>query len=193
MRSYLGRVFSLTSRGYLVEVTIGGRPARFGPMNIVKHGTTIDPPVLDLAETKASGGTFASGTYYWKVTAQNEWGETTASNEVSALLPVNGTQALAWDRVRGATSYRVYRGGDAGEGMKLVGEGVGLGFIDTGLPGGLATPPLFNTTEEQVEYRVGDQVMICQVGTIRDNFIIVGKVVDVTMQTLRDPDLGGSL
>lgn len=67
-------------------------------------------PVLTKGATTTTGGTFAAGTFFWKVTALTGYGETAGSNEVTATLVATGTQALSWAAVPGATLYRVYRG-----------------------------------------------------------------------------------
>lgn len=56
-------------------------------------------PAVTLGTTASSGGTFAAGTYYWKVTAITSNGETVGSNEVTATLAVNGTQTLNWGAI----------------------------------------------------------------------------------------------
>ena len=71
-------------------------------------------PALTLGTTGASGGVATAGTYFWKVTAVGPTGETLGSNEVTATLVANGTQALSWTAVANATGYNVYRATTAG-------------------------------------------------------------------------------
>lgn len=54
---------------------------------------------VTLGATATTGGTFAAGTYYWKVTAVDSKGESLGSNEVTATLTANGTQVLNWPAV----------------------------------------------------------------------------------------------
>lgn len=92
------------------------------------------------------GGTFAAGTYYWKVTAVNQYGETLGSNEVSAVLAANATQDLNWNDVTGATSYVIYRGTAPGAENRRVDE-VGTSiYTDTGSAGFASSLPETNTT-----------------------------------------------
>lgn len=95
--------------------------------------------------TAGTGGTFAAGTYFWKVTAVSASGaESTGSNEVSATLTANQTQPLTWTTVSGAQSYNVYRGTAAGAENVLVGNSVTAAFTDTGTAGTAKTPPAAN-------------------------------------------------
>jgi hypothetical protein len=118
----------------------------------IAHGvlcnvTALMPsPVLTLGTTATSGGTFAAGTYYWKVSAVNAsggGGETLPSNEVSAVLAANGTQALSWGAVAGAASYNIWRGTTAGGENVLVATVTGTTYTDTGSAGTSRYP---NTT-----------------------------------------------
>jgi len=98
-------------------------------------------PALTLGATAGSGGTFAAGTYYWKVTAKNASGESLASNGVSAVLVLNGTQVLNWAAVPTATSYDTYRGTVAGAQNSRVTTVTTLTCTDTGTSTAGPTPP----------------------------------------------------
>jgi len=78
----------------------------------------LPPPVQSATVPSASGGTMASGTYRYYITAVNANGETTVSNEQTAVVTgPTGSVALSWASVTGATAYRIYRtaaGGAAG-------------------------------------------------------------------------------
>lgn len=68
------------------------------------------------ATSQADTGGFlpASTTYYYKVTAITDVGETTVSTEVSqatgAAAPATHTVTINWTAVTGATGYKIYRG-----------------------------------------------------------------------------------
>lgn len=79
----------------------------------IPYSTAVSAPT-GLAATPGGGGTLAADTYYYVVTATTFYGETTPSAEVSAVVAADGTVALDWDNVAGATGYRVYRGTDSG-------------------------------------------------------------------------------
>lgn len=112
------------------------------------QGTLTSVPVLTLGTTSGSGGTFAAGTYFWTVTATNRNGETIGSNQVSATLVLNGTQALSWTAVTGATGYRIYRGpGTLGTPNTWVASlGAVTSYTDTGTSVYASCPPKVNTT-----------------------------------------------
>lgn len=59
-----------------------------------------------------SGGSLATATYYYKVTAIGSFGETTPATEVNsgARTGPSASCALDWADVTGASSYRVYIG-----------------------------------------------------------------------------------
>jgi hypothetical protein len=73
--------------------------------------TYLAPPAHLIDSPSANGGSFAANAYYWVVTAVNDAGETTPSNEVTATLTgTTSSVGLGWNPVPGATGYNVYRG-----------------------------------------------------------------------------------
>lgn len=74
------------------------------------------PGGLAAPSTGTAGGSLATNTYFYKVTAlDGGLNETTPSAEVSkAVTGPNGTVTLTWNAVAGAVRYRVYRGTSAG-------------------------------------------------------------------------------
>ena len=66
------------------------------------------------ASPVAGGGSFAAGTYYWKITGLNAAGETVGSSEVNAVVAANGHVDLTWSALTGATGYRIYRASSSG-------------------------------------------------------------------------------
>ena len=111
----------------------------------------ISPPTGMTAVAVATGGTFAAGTFFWEVTATTALGETTVSNEASAVLVLNGSANLSWTAPVGTvTGYKVYRGTASGAENVLVTTIVGQAttFTDTNV-GGAGTPPTSNTASIQ--------------------------------------------
>lgn len=101
-------------------------------------GTTASVP----GSNTTGDGSFTAGTYYWKVTATNAFGETATSNEVTATMSTNGSITLTWPTISGAAGYNVYRGTAAGAENKLVASAItATTFKDTGAAGTTATPP----------------------------------------------------
>jgi hypothetical protein len=99
------------------------------------------------AAANVGGGTFAAGTYYWVVTGTDAYGETTASNEASAVIALNGTATLTWAALPpGTTGVKVYRGtAPATENVRVATLGAVTTYTDTGTAGTGATPPIANT------------------------------------------------
>ena len=76
----------------------------------------LSPPAAAPGATPSTtGGSLATATYYYKISALNASGESVGSAEASAAVTgPTGSVALTWSAVTGATSYRVYRGTAAG-------------------------------------------------------------------------------
>ncbi len=120
-----------TSEAALYTVP-GSTSVKIATASLCNVSSLIAPPVLTLGTTASSGGTFAAGTYFWKVTAKSASGETLGSNEVSATLVANGTQALSWTAPAGWASFNIYFGTSAGNENILVANVTTTSFTDTG-------------------------------------------------------------
>ncbi|MGH7139548.1 MAG: hypothetical protein ACREHD_27700, partial [Pirellulales bacterium] len=116
-----------------------GNTIMVGGTLVASSGIFVGPPAVNSAgiappvETPPSftfvGGTMQSGTYYYVVTAITATGETTASNEEPITFNIprpQGTVAVNWTAVAGATGYKIYRGTVVG------GENVLVGAVNNG-------------------------------------------------------------
>lgn len=102
------------------------------------------------ATPSASGGTLATNTYWYKVTALNSVGETVGSNEVSAAVTgPTGSVALTWTTVPGASSYRVYRGTSSGA-QNVYYTATTNSFTDTGAANTGGSVPSSDTSAKGV-------------------------------------------
>lgn len=120
----------------------------------------LPAPVITLGAASA-GGSFAAGTYFWKLTATNTGGETIASNEVTATLTANQEQPINWTAVAGADGYRLYRGTAAGAENVLVAviaSGATVTYTDLGAAGTEATPPSIDRTAGAQTVHAGGQM-----------------------------------
>jgi hypothetical protein len=124
------------------------------PTNIAPQGVSATPV--------GAGGTFAAGTYFWKLTFVDGFGETMASAEVSATIVLNGSATIAWTvPPAGALGVNVYRGTAAGAENRLIATAsIVSPFTDTGTAGSVASPPTQNTS------RVGDTVIFAGGGIL---------------------------
>lgn len=123
-----------------------GKSVKVATASIANVTSNTAAPVLTLGTTSTTGGTFAAGTYYWKVTAKNSAGETLASNEVTATTTGStSSQPLSWTAPAGATSYNVYRGTAAGAENTLVANVITTSYTDTGTAGTTAVVPTAST------------------------------------------------
>lgn len=123
----------------------------------------VSPPTGLTATPVVGGGTFAAGTYFYEVTATTALGETTVSNEASAVVALNGSVNLAWTLPVGViTHIKVYRGTGAGLENTLVTTlgPTATAFTDTNVGAG-GTPPGTNTATIQ------DTVLLTGAGEFR--------------------------
>ncbi|HQU41152.1 MAG TPA: hypothetical protein PK867_00010 [Pirellulales bacterium] len=101
------------------------------------------PPQQTAPVAAASGGTLATGTYYYVVTALFGTSETTVSNEeLVKVTGPTGEVTVNWNAVPGATGYNIYRGTVVGGEKVLVGTASAgsTNLVDAG-SGSAALPP----------------------------------------------------
>lgn len=122
---------------YAGSLAQAGRGSSFsiGGSSLTAPGTVTPTP-------STTGGTMASGTVFYKVTAIDaSGGETAASPEATATTTGStGSVALAWTAVATAVSYKVYKGTAAGAENTFFTTGTNS-FTDTGAAGTGGTPP----------------------------------------------------
>lgn len=108
---------------------------------------SLAAPSTLAASPNVGGGTFAAATYFWKITGTNGNGETTASNEATTAVALNGTASLTWAALpAGTTGVRVYRGTVTNSENLLVAVlGAVVAYTDTGTSLGAGTPPTVNS------------------------------------------------
>ncbi len=69
---------------------------------------TLASPTLSIAAA-VTGGNLTASTYYYKVTAYDDSGETIASQEISQITSgATSAVTISWTAIPGATGYRVY-------------------------------------------------------------------------------------
>ena len=107
---------------YNPQVFVPGNHSGFADLD---PGTpaTVDPPDLDLADTSATGGSLASGTYEYAVTDQFNGADSTTTDQSQAYVtdglqgdvaPVvvtgpTGSVSLVWQAICHAANYIIYR------------------------------------------------------------------------------------
>ncbi len=108
-----------SQRGYWDRDAIwnGGVNAR-GGLTI----SALATPVNSSFSTSTTGGTLAAGTYYYRITATNAWGETLASTETSRVTTgATSTVTVNWVPIPGATGYKIYGRGTGAEQLLTTG------------------------------------------------------------------------
>jgi hypothetical protein len=111
--------------------------------------TILAPPSTLAAAPNVGGGSFAAATYFWKITGSNSRGETTASNEATTAVALNGTCTLTWAALpAGTTAVKVYRGTVTNTENVLVATlGAVVTYTDTGIAGVAGSPPAVSGAE----------------------------------------------
>lgn len=140
-----------TSFGHILMGTLG-----------VDTVTNPLPVPTGLATAPATtGGTLATGTYGYRVSAVTAAGETTAATEVTAAVTgPTGSVTVSWNEVPGALAYNVYGRTVAGELKMLPAAAAGtttaytvpagvLSFVDTGSITPAGALPASNTAGTQ--------------------------------------------
>jgi hypothetical protein len=168
------------ARGELPAQFIGLVDRKFEPTRILDHipstpmaGPSVEfithtantvgigAPVITLGSA-TSGGSFAVGTYFWKLSAVNGTGETLASNELTVALTLNQKQPINWTAVVGATGgYRLYRGTVAGQENVLVAAIAGQAtatYTDLGGVGTNASVSVVDRTAGAATVHAGGQM-----------------------------------
>lgn len=93
----------------------------------------------------AGSGTLGTGTYYYRVTALNSFGETTPSAETSLAITGPAGVNVNWDGVPGATGYKVY-GRSTGAELLIAQVGQVTTYLDNGSITPSGAMPGSNTT-----------------------------------------------
>ena len=107
--------------------------------------TALATPGTVTATPSTSGGVLAAGTYAYKVTAANQYGETLASAEATATTTGStGSVGLSVATVTGAVYYRWYGRTTGAE--QFIAQTTAASYTDTGAITPLGNLPTANTT-----------------------------------------------
>lgn len=143
-----------------VEGEIGIYDANLGAL--LNGGTTLSVPDAPNVNASLTGGTFAAGSYFWKIVAVNGAGTTTGGGEATLTLTGSTSSVqLDWPAVSGATSYRVYRGTSTGAEDHYQ-TATTNSFLDTGAAGTAAALPGSNTATTTAAVASGTRITILQ-------------------------------
>lgn len=114
----------------------------------------LAPPSTLAAGANVGGGAFAAATYFWKITGTNSQGETTASNEATVAIALNGNASLTWAALpAGTAGVRVYRGtATNAENVLVATLGAVVAYTDTGTAGVAGAPPAANSATTGSEF-----------------------------------------
>jgi hypothetical protein len=134
-----GNLYALYSTIRQESATLTDSSALTGNSFIDPVGYVLNAPS---ATPSASGGTLATGTYYYKVTAIIGGVETIASWEASAAVTgPTGSVNLSWGAVTGASQYKVYRSTTSEAQDTRIKTTAATSYVDNGTTEGAATPP----------------------------------------------------
>lgn len=125
--------------------------------NLLAGGTILSDTTTALATpgtitaTPGSSGTLAAGTYAYRVTAANQYGETLPATEATATTTgTTGSVALSVTAVTGAVYYRWY--GRTAGGEQFIAQTTDPTYTDTGAIVPLGNLPTANTTAGPGDY-----------------------------------------
>jgi hypothetical protein len=115
------------------------------------------------AAVTPGGGSLAAGSYYYRVTALSEDGETTPSEAFRVVVPESGSSVtLSFKGVIYGHAYSVYRGADSSTGGSLGTlhqstntYGAVVSYTDTGAVSPGANPPTTNTAATPGQWHAG--------------------------------------
>ncbi len=139
--------------GTVVGVVLASEDTSQPTYEVTETGTIpapVPPPVTFSASPLGTGGTFAAGTYFWKITALGGAGESLASTEASTAIVLTGRASLTWSAAVGATGYRIYRStvtdGQATSPALVAEVGAVTAYTDTGAATTTGQTPTVDTT-----------------------------------------------
>lgn len=129
------------------NVTFGGATQAIS--NFAWQATTSTPVTGLTATPHTTGGTIATGTYWYGVTALLPGAETLVCPAVSASVTgPTGSVTLNWTAFAGATGYNIYRGLTSGALTTLLGTTTGATtFTGAGQVGTAVTAPATDVVE----------------------------------------------
>ena len=111
--------------------------------------------------TSTTGGTLAAATYGYRVSAYNQYGETTASTTVTqATTGTTSTVTVSWTAVTGALGYRVYGRTSGSELLIYTVAAPATSFLDYGARTPAGALPGANTTGPFTSDMVGRAVYL---------------------------------
>lgn len=180
----------------------------FGQIRIGRDVATLSPPwnVATVVSAPGAGGVWgATGTVYFVVTALNATGQTIRSAEVQAVITsTTQTVNITWNKVTGATKYRVYVTSTAGTygASSKIAENVGesaTSFIYDGTAATSGTPSATNTTGGasptygSPPSLSSSPITIGAMSTGQWVFVWIARVVPVSINDTLNPRLAGLL
>lgn len=142
--------------GATAKLTIDPLPSTSaGTVTALAPSSVMTKPTV-LAAAAAGGGALPAGTFLYKITAFNDWGETEASNEATVTVTAGQKANLTWTAptTGTATGYRIWRtaagGASNSETLLAYHTGAVVAWSDDGATDYrvniAATPPTTNST-----------------------------------------------
>ena len=135
----------------------GSGPGSYGDqIGVSTTNNDVVPPTVTASATP-TGGTLASGTAIYRVTAIGASGESLPTTVSAAVTGPVGSVTLSWAAVPGARGYNIY-GRTAGAGFLVVVGSAATSYVDTGsaVANPLRVPPITQTKTDQFTVNVWD-------------------------------------
>jgi parallel beta-helix repeat protein len=143
-----GSLLAVDSQNNLLAIDGGSQKISNGNLTV----SNISPPANPLLTTSASGGSLNAGTYYYEVSATNQYGQTEAVSPSPVSVTTTGTTSqntFSWTASANAVSYKIYRSTDGASWAVNTVSSATTSIVDNGTTytwGTGATPTTANTT-----------------------------------------------
>lgn len=165
--------------------------------NVIRNGcadifSPVAVPIVPTATPSGAGGTLASGTYTYRVSAVNGGRETHASPLVNAIVTgPTGKVTLTWEAVLNAESYKVYGRVAGSEGLLTTIATPTVTYDDTGSDSPGVAPPTSHAQEiiDDFTVRAGDAYLVDGLTNIVTNFRSAQISTKTSLQTLMNNTL----
>lgn len=151
--------------GLLKDTNSFQLPTDYLSMLYIAPTDQLPSPVVSLSSTS---GTLTAGTYYYRVTAINSYGETLGSEEKSITVGATAGVTLTWTAITDVTGYKIY--GRSVNSALFIASTTNTTYTDTGSITPTTAIPTFNTSGK-TRYRPMIRNMSKEFGDLRGNYI----------------------
>lgn len=167
--------------GLLIDTNSFQLPTDYLSMLYIAPTDQLPSPIVSLSSTS---GTLTAGTYYYRVTAVNAYGETLGSEEKPITVGASAGVILSWPAITDATTYKIY--GRSKDLELFIATTTSNTYTDNGSITPTTAIPTFNTSGK-VRYKPIGRNMSKEFGDLRGNYIdSENKGIPIVFERLGD-------